>query len=153
VRKATEHPIMESHRAHIAVKLLDSLQLQSALDSPMPRGPSFFSLSTAGEGQVVDNSKTLMLVGELLMQSHAGYTSCGMGSVGTDALVRCANHMSHICKSLPLWIRSRRNLLMFSTLSQFSYSFWLCSSSHSVRLCSLSLYVHCLLSLFDFFSV
>lgn len=85
---------MESHRAHIAMQLLDSLQLQAGLDSPhaMSRAPSFISVAAAGANQIAGSGsgRAVELVGELLMQSHAGYTSCGIGSVGTDTLVRLA---------------------------------------------------------------
>lgn len=91
VRKATEHPIMECHRVHVSLQLLDSLQLQTSFESPrtMSRGTSFLNLAAEGSNQT-DSTRIIALVGELLLQSHSGYSSCGVGSVGTDALVRLA---------------------------------------------------------------
>lgn len=83
------------------MQLLDSLQIQEGFSSPkaMSRGPSFLSLASEAGNQTTDDTRTLMLVGELLMQSHAGYTSCGIGSVGTDALVRLARECMQADKS------------------------------------------------------
>ena len=84
---------MESNRAQVAIQLLESLQLQEGGSSlrAVSRGVSCMSLaSQSGGHQAMDATRTLGLVGELLMQSHAGYTRCGIGAVGTDCLVRLA---------------------------------------------------------------
>jgi galactokinase len=60
VRRATAHPIHESHRVHLFRTLL---------------------------GQSSVTEEQLQLLGELMYQSHASYSSCGLGSSGTDLLV------------------------------------------------------------------
>lgn len=60
VRQPTAHPIYEHHR----VQLFRALLAQQ----PMHAG-------------------TLVLLGELMYQSHASYSACGLGSDGTDRLV------------------------------------------------------------------
>lgn len=91
---------MESNRAHVAMQLLDSLQAQEGSDSPC--GPSCISLASQSGRQATDNTRTLLLIGELLMQSHAGYSRCGIGAVGTDALVRLARvcMLEDMCEGL-----------------------------------------------------
>lgn len=59
VRAATRHPIGEHHRIRCFAKLL-----QAPLDD-----------------------ETLRLLGEMMHQSHASYSACGLGSEGTDRLV------------------------------------------------------------------
>lgn len=60
VRVPTAHPIYEHHRVQLFTELLSG---------------------AAGESQ-------LMLLGEMMYQSHASYSACGLGSAGTDLLVR-----------------------------------------------------------------
>lgn len=60
VRQPTAHPIYENHR----VQLFRSLLAQQPL-----------------------NEEQFVLLGELMYQSHASYSSCGLGSEGTDWLV------------------------------------------------------------------
>jgi L-arabinokinase len=60
VRQPTAHPIYEHHR----VRLFKSLLEQSPLDE-----------------------ERLRLLGELMYQSHASYSACGLGSAGTDRIV------------------------------------------------------------------
>lgn len=61
VRTATRHPILENHRAHLFRELL-----QSGAKSEAARE----------------------LLGELMLQSHASYSECGLGCAETDELVR-----------------------------------------------------------------
>ena len=63
VRTAVEFPIGESFRANLAVHLLRGM------------GPSH-------------QETALEAVGELMYQSHAGYSSIGLGSPETDAMVQ-----------------------------------------------------------------
>jgi galactokinase len=60
VRVPTAHPIYEHHRVQLFTELLSG---------------------AVGESQ-------LMLLGEMMYQSHASYSACGLGSAGTDLLVR-----------------------------------------------------------------
>jgi L-arabinokinase len=60
VRQPTAHPIYEHHR----VQLFRALLAQSPI-----------------------HVEQLMLLGELMYQSHASYSACGLGSSGTDRLV------------------------------------------------------------------
>jgi L-arabinokinase len=60
VRVSTAHPIYEHHRVRLFKELLSS---------------------ASGESR-------LMLLGEMMYQSHASYSACGLGSAGTDLLVR-----------------------------------------------------------------
>ncbi len=66
VRAATAHPIEEHHR----VRLFRALLLRGA-EREMER----------------------MLLGELMYQSHASYSACGLGSDGTDRLVELAREI------------------------------------------------------------
>jgi len=59
VRTATRHPIYEHHRVRLFAELLGT-----------PIG-----------------ARQLELLGELMYQSHASYSACGLGSAGTDRLV------------------------------------------------------------------
>lgn len=60
IRQPTAHPIYENHRVQLFRALLETGFL--------------------GETERI-------LLGELMYQSHASYTSCGLGSAGTDQLV------------------------------------------------------------------
>ncbi len=60
VRQPTAHPIYENHRVKLFRALLTSGRLED---------------------------EELGLLGELMYQSHASYSACGLGSVGTDLLV------------------------------------------------------------------
>jgi L-arabinokinase len=72
VRQPTAHPIYEHHR----------VQLFRALLAQRPV-----------------SEEQLILLGELMYQSHASYSACGLGSSGTDRLVellRAAGPAAHI---------------------------------------------------------
>ncbi len=60
IRQPTAHPIYE----HLRVRLFRSLLVQNTV-----------------------NDEQLALLGELMYQSHASYSACGLGSAGTDRLV------------------------------------------------------------------
>ena len=60
VRQPTAHPIYEHHRVRLFRSLLDRSEL---------------------------NEEHLQLLGELMYQSHASYSACGLGSGGTDRLI------------------------------------------------------------------
>lgn len=60
VRQPTAHPIYEHHRTRLFRTLLESPEL---------------------------SEEHLLLLGELMYQSHASYSACGLGSGGTDRLV------------------------------------------------------------------
>jgi galactokinase len=59
VRLPTAHPIYEHHRVRLFAELMNSAA----------------------------NERRLALLGELMYQSHASYSACGLGSKGTDRLV------------------------------------------------------------------
>ena len=60
VRAATAHPIYEHHRARLFSELL----------------------------RLTPNHQVSSLLGELMYQSHESYGTCGLGSDGTDTIVR-----------------------------------------------------------------
>ncbi len=66
VRSSMAHPIYEHHR----VRLFRTLLAQPAL-----------------------HEEHLMLLGELMYQSHASYSACGLGSAGTDRIVALVQEM------------------------------------------------------------
>jgi len=64
VAACTAHPVWEHHRVRLFARLLDG----------------------AAEGEAgADRSRALL--GELMLQAHASYSGCGLGSDATDALV------------------------------------------------------------------
>ncbi|MFO7169581.1 MAG: GHMP kinase [Chloroflexota bacterium] len=65
VRQPTAHPIYEHHRVRLFRSLLEQL----------------------GSGSPEATEERLVLLGELMYQSHASYSACGLGSDGTDRLV------------------------------------------------------------------
>jgi galactokinase len=65
VRQPTAHPIYEHDRVRLFAKLLE-------------RGTT--------------DEQTLRLMGELMYQSHASYSACGLGADGTDQLVEAVRH-------------------------------------------------------------
>ncbi len=60
IRQPTAHPIYEHHRVRLFRSLLESPELRE---------------------------EHLLLLGELMYQSHASYSACGLGATGTDRLV------------------------------------------------------------------
>jgi galactokinase len=64
VRMPTEHPIHEHHRVNLFRSLLQQTATGQETDPGLPA-----------------------LLGELMYQSHASYSACGLGSDGTDRLV------------------------------------------------------------------
>jgi L-arabinokinase len=60
VRQPTAHPIYEHHRVQLFRALLQQQRI---------------------------SEESLILLGELMYQSHASYSACGLGSTGTDRLV------------------------------------------------------------------
>jgi galactokinase len=85
VRQPTAHPIYEHHRVRLFRALLEATR----------RGEE--EKRGRGEDSVVSSSPLLpfsssgmerfLLLGELMFQSHASYSACGLGSDGTDRLV------------------------------------------------------------------
>ena len=79
VRQPTAHPIYEHHRVQVFRALLEAQDERRKMedeksDVAIVRRPS----------SVVQR---FMLLGELMFQSHASYSACGLGSGGTDLLV------------------------------------------------------------------
>src|SRR5205823_11566079 len=68
VRQPTAHPIYENHRVRL-----------------------FRALLERGGATEADRE----LLGELMLQSHASYDECGLGSSGTDYLVELARAAKH----------------------------------------------------------
>ena len=78
VRQPTAHPIYENHRVQLFRALLTDDERRRTEDESSASfvfRPSSF----------VDPRNTLL--GELMFQSHASYSACGLGSTGTDRLV------------------------------------------------------------------
>src|SRR5262249_11118723 len=59
IRQPTAHPVHEHHRAKVFRQLL----------------------------QATPNEEQRLLLGELMYQSHASYSACGLGSQGTDLII------------------------------------------------------------------
>jgi L-arabinokinase len=73
VRQPTAHPIYEHHRVRLFRALLESLTEDEGRKTKDEGRTSFVEAA--------------MLLGELMFQSHASYSACGLGSDGTDRLV------------------------------------------------------------------
>ena len=71
VRVATAHPIYENARVRRFVEL-------------MSEGPARAKLTAEGSRR---SEQRLELMGELMYQSHASYSACGLGALETDLLV------------------------------------------------------------------
>jgi galactokinase len=96
VRQPTAHPIYEHHRVRLFRALLESL---SADDEPPHAGGVPVAGGSTGHGAdtaareapprspAASVPERLVLLGELMYQSHASYSACGLGSDGTDRLV------------------------------------------------------------------
>lgn len=80
VRQPTAHPIYEHHRVRLFRALLESVGLPQRTQSSPAHAPSEVSVASVAE-------ETFALLGELMFQSHASYSACGLGSDGTDQLV------------------------------------------------------------------
>lgn len=65
VRQPTYHPIAEHHRVQLFATLLQHTQTPE---------------------------HTAILLGELMYQSHASYSACGLGSAATDTIVQAVRH-------------------------------------------------------------
>lgn len=76
VRNPTAHPVYEHFRVRAFAQLLQ-LPEQAVAD---PRQPPATDASS--------RAACLHLLGELMYQSHASYSACGLGSEGTDLLVQ-----------------------------------------------------------------
>jgi L-arabinokinase len=74
---ATAHPIYENSRVKRFAELISERAARS-------------SLTAEGAGDAEESRRAdrrLELMGELMYQSHASYSACGLGSAGTDLLV------------------------------------------------------------------
>jgi L-arabinokinase len=83
VRQPTAHPIYEHHRVRLFRALLKSLATgtgdrETGRQGDIGRTPLLRSSA---------EEETCRLLGELMYQSHASYSACGLGSDGTDRLV------------------------------------------------------------------
>lgn len=81
VRVPTAHPIYEHFRVQVFAALLqgDAAPWASAAADPPQRPPN--------AQRRTPNAQRLELLGELMYQSHASYSACGLGSEATDDLV------------------------------------------------------------------
>ena len=70
VRDAFHFPIAENFRCQLVASLLSSLQSQAA-----------------GAAAAFDRQSVLQQIGELLYQSHRGYSAMGLGCAETDAII------------------------------------------------------------------
>lgn len=84
VRVPTAHPIYENNRVRRFAELMSEGTARSNI--------------TAEDAQDAEGSRRskhrLELMGELMYQSHASYSACGLGSVETDLLVRLVRETS-----------------------------------------------------------
>lgn len=88
VRQPAAHPIYEHHRVRLFRSLLESIGLPQRTQRAQSQNnvvhtasqPSVFSVTSVAD-------ETFLLLGELMFQSHASYSACGLGSDGTDRLV------------------------------------------------------------------
>jgi L-arabinokinase len=109
VRQPTAHPIYEHHRVRLFRALLGSLTNDQRPTTNEDRGLKIedsdvggdktqssilYPLSSdqtslvVGPGTLwVSEVETAILLGELMYQSHASYSACGLGADGTDRLV------------------------------------------------------------------
>lgn len=75
---STAHPIYENSRVKRFAELISERAARS-------------NLTAEGAGDTEESRRSdlrLELMGELMYQSHASYSACGLGSAGTDLLVR-----------------------------------------------------------------
>lgn len=77
VRQPTAHPVYENHRVNLFRALLEVDERRKTEDES---SNSIVRLSSSVQQRFV-------LLGELMYQSHASYSACGLGSDGTDLLV------------------------------------------------------------------
>lgn len=82
VRQPTAHPIYEHHRVRLFATVLESMADFTGAAGDPARTRRRVRSSPVDE--------RLSLLGELMYQSHASYSACGLGSAGTDRLVELA---------------------------------------------------------------
>jgi L-arabinokinase len=80
VRQPTAHPIYEHHRVRLFRALLGRLAEDEGRRTEDERWPPFVVRPSSFV-------EAATLLGELMFQSHASYSACGLGSDGTDRLV------------------------------------------------------------------
>jgi galactokinase len=93
VKKPTAHPIFENFRVGAFKQILTASS-----------GSSSSSSSNDDDGDTDDDAslpawkdEQMNVLGELMLQSHASYSQCGLGSQGTDRLVQlvCEHQETH----------------------------------------------------------
>lgn len=82
VRQPTAHPIYEHQRVRLFAALLESLA-----DLNGSAGAAHAPAHWKQRVRASPTEERLILLGELMYQSHASYSACGLGADGTDRLV------------------------------------------------------------------
>ncbi|CAI6012532.1 unnamed protein product [Closterium sp. NIES-65] len=106
VRPASRHPVMEHFRTRCFRSLLlthveheeGGKEVQGkGVEGEGDEGADEGGGAVSGGGRL----EQMALLGELMMQSHASYTACGLGSPATDLIVALAR--THMGPHGPLW--------------------------------------------------
>lgn len=92
VRVPTAHPIYEHHRVRLFAELLEQISIPNQESSTGDTGENKFSFpgfprEPRGSNLSELTERRLECLGELMYQSHASYSACGLGSTATDRLV------------------------------------------------------------------
>lgn len=92
VRVPTTHPIYEHHRVRLFAELLERISIPNQESSTGHTGKNKFSFpgfprEPRGSKLSELTERRLECLGELMYQSHASYSACGLGSTATDRLV------------------------------------------------------------------
>ncbi|MFN0107725.1 MAG: galactokinase [Blastocatellia bacterium] len=108
VRVPTAHPIYEHHRVRLFAEFLDQISVterESTTGSTGHTGESNQTLPDFPRDPSVPRGSTpatdlteqrLECLGELMYQSHASYSACGLGSAATDRLVTLAREVGSV---------------------------------------------------------
>jgi L-arabinokinase len=83
VRQPTAHPIYEHQRVRLFRALLESLNA----DDRRRMVDNNIASSIVHRPSSIVSEERYILLGELMFQSHASYSACGLGSDGTERLV------------------------------------------------------------------
>ncbi|CAI5937990.1 unnamed protein product [Closterium sp. NIES-65] len=106
VRPASRHPVMDHFRTRCFRSLLlthvehkeGGKEVQGkGVEGEGDEGADEGGGAVSGGGRL----EQMALLGELMMQSHASYTACGLGSPATDLIVALAR--THMGPHGPLW--------------------------------------------------
>jgi galactokinase len=83
VRVPSAHPVHE----HFRVRAFRQALLAAADTGGAPEASAAGAAEAASGAPTCTQAEQMSLLGELMFQSHASYSACGLGSAGTDRLV------------------------------------------------------------------